>query len=152
MGSLLDHFYDDDFFAQNRDPFEQMRKMRKEMMKDFEEVESGGSVFDNWYRNKFGGGDAGEVTKREDSEFIYYDISIKDMNKDNVSVKVKDGQIFISGQVDKKSRDERNASYFSSSFRRAFPVPSEVDESKVQIESFDEKLIIKFPKLAKTTK
>ena len=33
---LFDQFYNDDFFSSSRDPFEQMRKMRERMMKEFE--------------------------------------------------------------------------------------------------------------------
>lgn len=148
MDSLFDQFYDDDFFGRTHDPFEQMRKMRKRMMKDFDEIDNGGGMFDSWYRKRFGGGDAGEVTKREDKDFIYYDIAIKDLNKEKLNVKVENGQITISGQVEKKSEENGNGSYFSSSFHRSFPAPPDVDADKVQMESSKDKLILKFPKRA----
>ncbi len=147
MDSLFDQFYDDDFFGRTHDPFEQMRKMRKHMMKDFDNLDQGGGMFDSWYRRRFGGGDAGEVTKREDKDFIYYDIAIKDLNKEKLNVKVENGQITISGQAEKKSEENGNGSYFSSSFHRSFPAPPDVDANKVQMEPSKDKLTLKFPKI-----
>lgn len=147
MDSLLDQFYNDDFFGNAHDPFEQMRKMRKRMMKDFDAVENGGGIFDSWYRKRFGGGHAGEVTQREDKDYVYYDIAIKDLNKEKLNVKVENGQISISGQTEKKSQENGDAAFFSSSFHRSFPEPPDVDAKKVQMESSQDKLTLKFPKV-----
>lgn len=129
MDSLFDPFYDDDFFGRSGDPFE-----------------NSGSIFDSWYRKKFGGGDAGEVKKREDKNFIYYDIAIKDLDKEKLKVKVEDGQISISGQTEKKSEENGSGSFYSSSFHRSFPAPPEVDADKFQMEQLKDTLTLKFPK------
>lgn len=147
MDSLLDQLYDDDFFGSAHDPFEQMRKMRKHMMKDFDAMENGGGLFDSWYRKRFGGGNAGEVTQREDKDYVYYDIAIKDLNKEKLNVKVENGQISIAGQIEKKTQEEGDATFFSSSFHRSFPAPPEVDAKQVQMESSQDKLTLKFPKV-----
>lgn len=151
MNSLLDQFYGDDFFGNTHDPFERMRKMRNHMMKDFDALEDGGGLFDSWYRKRFGGGNAGEITQREDKDYVYYDIAIKDLNKEKLNVKVENGQISISGQIEKKTQENGDATLFSSSFHRSFPAPSEVDDKKVQMESSQDKLTLKFPKLQSRT-
>lgn len=151
MNSLLDQFYDDDFFGSVHDPFEQMRKMRKRMMKDFNAFENNEGFFDSWYSKRFGGGHAGEVTQREDKDYIYYDLAIKDLNKEKVNVRVENGQISLSGQIEKKTIENGSETFFSSSFHRTFPAPMEVDAKRVQIDSSEDKLTLKFPKTHKPT-
>jgi HSP20 family molecular chaperone IbpA len=146
MNSIFDQFYNDDFFSRSHDPFEQMRQMRKRMMKDFDPSNSGSGIFDSWYRDRFGGGDAGDIKKREDKNFIYYDIAIKGVDKRNFNFKIADGQISISGQVENKSEENGNGTYFSSSFHRSFPVPPDVDAKKVQVEQDKDLVTLKFPK------
>lgn len=147
MNSLFDQFYNDDFFSSSRDPFDQMRKMRERMMKEFEEPEKGRGLFDSWYKDRFGGGDAGEIKKREDKDFIYYDIAIQGLDKEKLNVKVADGQINITGQIEKKSEEGGSTSFMSSSFHRSFPAPPEVDANKVQMEQSEGRLTLKFPKV-----
>jgi len=151
MKSIFDQFYNDDFFDRSHDPFEEMRKMRERMMKDFEDPQEGLGFFDSWYQGKFGGGSAGEVKKREDEKSVYFDVTIKDVDPKKINIKVENGQIQISGtvekKVEKKSENGDEASYSSSSFHRSFPVPPQVDASKVQIDQQGDKLVLKFPKL-----
>lgn len=147
MEQLLDNFYDDRFFDHSNDPFDQMRKMREKMMKQFEQPQIGGDVFDSWYQKKFGGGNVGEVKRREDDKFVYYEISVKGLNKEKLNVKVSNGQINISGQTETKSETGSSSTLLSSSFHRSFPVPAEVDANKVQMENTDDRIVIKFPKV-----
>jgi HSP20 family molecular chaperone IbpA len=132
---LLDGFYSNDPLGKASDPFEEIRTMRKQMLKEFIEPDEGG-------RN------AGEIKKREDKNFIYYDLALKDLDKEKLDVKVVDGQISISGRIEKKAEENNSSSYFSSSFHRSFPVPSEVDAGKFQIEQGEDHLTLKFPRFA----
>lgn len=146
MDPFFDRFFNDDFFGRSRDPFEEMRRMREGMIKQFEQDEGGG-LFDSWYKKKFGGGNAGDITRREDDHFVYYDIAVDGLRQEKVNVKVENGQLTISGQVEKKSEEGNSGSYFKSSFQRSFPVPSNVDSGKFQLEQGKEKLVVKFPKI-----
>ena len=146
-GPNFDQMFDDDFFGHSRDPFEEMRRMQDRMLKQFggpSGMES--SPFDSWYQRKFGGS-AGEVQRREDDENVYYEIALKGLKKGKVDVKVENGQIAISGEMENKSDGEEGGSYVSSTFHRSFPVPPDVDGNKAQMEQKDGKIIIKFPKL-----
>jgi HSP20 family molecular chaperone IbpA len=151
MDSLFDQFYNDDFFGRSRDPFEEMRRMRERMLKQFDHPDQGGGLFDSWYRKKLGGGEVGDTTKREDDHFVYYDIAIKGLDQNKVSVKVENGRVQISGQIEKRSQDENAGSFFSSSFHRSFPAPSDVDPNKVQMEQEQDKLVVKFSKVEAST-
>lgn len=151
--STLDSFFDDDFFRSSKFPFEEMEKMRERMMKQFESFEnnSRGGIFDSWFKRKFGGGEPGEIRQREDDDFIYYDVVIKDLVNQKLDIRVEGGQITVSGTVEKKSSDKGNKrssqQFFSSTFHRSFPVPYGVDETKAQMEQEGEKIIIKLPKI-----
>lgn len=146
MDPLFDQFFNDDFFGRSRDPFEDMRRMREKMMRQFEPKEGSG-LFDSWFQKKFGGGDAGNIKQREDDHFVYYDISIEGLKHEEVNVKVENGQLSISGQVEKKTQEGDSGTFLSSSFHRSFPVPPSVDTNKVQMEQKDGKIIVKFPKV-----
>ncbi|ODS33037.1 MAG: Hsp20/alpha crystallin family protein [Candidatus Scalindua rubra] len=151
--SMLDSFFDDDFFRSKKSPFEEMEKIRERMMRQFESHsgDSKGGIFDSWFKKKFGGGNPGEIKQREDDDFVYYDITIKDLVNQKLDIQVQDGQITISGTIEKKSSDkedkENSRQYFSSTFHRSFPVPYGVDDTKVQIDQDGEKVIIKLPKI-----
>ena len=82
IDKTLDSFFDDDFFRSNRPPFDEMEKMRERMMNQF--GSSGddlkGGLFDSWFQSRFGGGDPGDIQTREDEDFVYYDVFIKDLS------------------------------------------------------------------------
>lgn len=137
IDSVFDEVFNDDFFSRAHDPFEQMRQMRNRITKDFNEP-------------NLGGGDAGEIKKREDKDFVYYDIGIKGIDKKNFNFKIADGQISISGQVENKSEDNGTGTYFSSSFQRSFPVPPDVDGKRVLVEQDKDRVTLKFPRVSTT--
>lgn len=138
MNSFFDDSFGDDFF-----------QMRKNMLKHFntDEADDGGGMFDSWFGRKFGGGSVADVSKREDDQFVYYDIAVKGLKDEKVNVRVEDGQITISGQVENKTDDEGGASFTSSRFHRSFPVPYGVDPNRVQMTQEKDRLVVKFPKV-----
>lgn len=153
IDKTLDSFFDDDFFRSSKSPFGEMEKMRERMMKQFgssrDDLKNG--LFDSWFKKKFGGGGPGDIQTREDEDFIYYDVVIKDLSNHKLDIRVEDDQIKISGTIEKKSEsnnnEESSRQFFSSTFRRSFPVPPGVDDTKVQMEQDGEKIIIKLPKI-----
>ena len=146
MTSLFDQFYNDDFFDRSLDPFEDMRKMRERILRDFDNPEESTGAFDSWFQKKFGGGSVGDIKKREDSSFVYYDISTKGLDPKKLKVKVENNQISISGETENKSEGDHSETYSKSSFHRSFPAPGHVDAEKVHIEQLADKLVLKFPK------
>ena len=150
----LDSLFDDDFAGQ-KDPFEEMRKMREQMerrMGRFGAKEhSITNPFDSWFTKRFGGGTANDISKREDKDFVYYDISVDDINSTSINTKVENGYITITGSTEKSSggRDRSNPSEttFKSTFSRTFPLPDHVDQNKMQMSTEKNKIILKFPKI-----
>lgn len=108
MDKTFDSFFDDDFFRSSESPFDEMKRMQDSMMKQFgfHDNDSNGGTFDSWFKNKFGGRDPGDIQIREDEGFVYYDVIIKDLSDKKLEILVEDGQIKISGTVEKKSGDK----------------------------------------------
>jgi len=151
----FDSLFDDGFVAQN-DPFEELKKMRKQMEKRMELFETNkhsmSNPFDTWFSDKFGGGTINDISKREDDGFVYYDIKVDDVNSTSIKTKVENGYITITGSIEKKSEQDGKSdsnssqSFYKSSFNRMFPLPENVDESKMQMLTEKDKVILKFPK------
>lgn len=150
----FDSLFDDNFFNQN-DPFEEMKRMRKQMEKRMEYFGTGGpsmsNPFDSWFSDRFGGGTINDISKREDSDFVYYDIQVDDVNVTSIDTKIENGYITITGSLEKKSQslqnDESTQSVFKSTFNRTFPLPAYVDQDKMQMVPEGDKITLKFPKL-----
>lgn len=148
----FDSLFDDDFFGRN-DPFEEMKKMREEMEKRMERFGPGRSTnpFDSWFSDKFGGGTINDISKREDDDFVYYDIKVDDLNSTSVNTKIENGYITITGSVEKKTGDDggdsTSTSVFKSTFNRTFPLPDHVDHNKMEMLPEKDKIVLKFPKI-----
>lgn len=150
----FDGLFDGNFFNQN-DPFDEMKKMRKQMEKRMEDFGAGrrsmSNPFDSWFSDKFGGGTINDISKREDSDFVYYDIQVDDVNATSINTKIENGYITITGSLEKKSQssesDNSAQSVFKSTFNRTFPLPEHVDQNKMQMVPEKDKIILKFPKL-----
>lgn len=156
LDKFYDNFFDDEFFRQNLAPFKQMEKIRKEMDKLFKESTldpSTDTIFDNWFANKFGG-ELGDIEQKEDAKHVSYYIHVPGLEKENINVDVKDEMVNISGKMkevkEKRKSDAIEKSTFSQRFERQFPVPPNVDSSKVDFKVEGENLIIQFPKKIRT--
>ncbi len=150
----FDSLFDDNFFNQN-DPFEEMKQMRKQMEKRMEGFgdnrHSMSNPFDSWFSDKFGGGTINDISKREDNDFVYYDIQVNDVNATSINTKIENGYITITGSLEKKSQSSDNDNsiqgVFKSTFNRTFPLPEHVDQNKMQMTPEKDKIVLKFPKL-----
>lgn len=125
----IELLYSDD----NQNPFEQFEKMHERIFKKF----------------KFPKKNVREsvpIIKREDQQFVYYDIDLDSFDNKKLDVKVENGQIQIMAQTEKHSSTGHSKSYSLSSFHQSFPVPDNVDADKVQMLRESNKLVVKFPK------
>lgn len=124
----------DDFFSESN-PFEQMRKMQEQL--------KGGLV------SSIGS----EISEREDDHYIYFDIKAQDLNLTNISTKVENGYVTVSGVLEKKSGSDSEAdsqsfeSHFKSTFNRTFPLPDHVIGEKMEMIQEKDKVVLRFPKV-----
>lgn len=155
LTTLYDNMFDREFFRQSHHPFEQMEKMRRDMDKFFQSSMNDFSrfTFEDWYGSKFGGS-IGDVRQEEDAKYVYYKINLKGIDKNTIKTDVSGGQVTISGSNSNiQAEEEKGASIRSEGhqfFKRSLPVPGGVDPNKVQFETTDDELVIKFPKMPVT--
>ena len=151
--SQFRNIFNDRFFGP-RDPFAEMQKMSQQMekrMKEFNEDHNfEKNPFDFWYSQQLNGGSIEDIAKRQDDNFVYYEIKVGDFNLTSLNTKVEQGQIRVTGSVEKRDEPGESGniqSYFKSSFARTFPLPEGVDANKMETISEKDKIILKFPKL-----
>ena len=118
---------EDDFMAQ--DPFMAARKLHEQMEK---EMRGGFAGFDVSEEN--------EIVAREDDKSVSYEI--KDVEGGSLNTSVKDGYLTISGE----SKKVNGSISFQSSFHRSFPLPPNVDPSKMETISEKDRVVLRFPK------
>lgn len=154
----FENMFDYDFFNQG-DPFNEMKKLREQMEKQIDSLAKptrrfSSNPFDSWFSDRFGG-TVNDISKREDDDFVYYDIKVEDVNATSIQTKIESGYIMIMGTTEKKSKtsDEKNKDGFSaesickSTFNRTFPLPERVDASKMEMTSEKDKIVLRFPKI-----
>ncbi len=92
----------------------------------------------------------GEIKRREDEKFIYFDLAINGLKDTKLEVKVRDGILEISGNIEQEKTEQGPHSQFKSKsverISRKIPVPENVDVDKMEIETKKDHIIIKFPK------
>jgi hypothetical protein len=86
--NAMSPFSDDGFFDHSGDPFADMEKMQERMMKQFQDRENSSHSLFGFGHGQDGAVEAGEIKKREDDKFVYYDISIKGLNRQKLKVNV----------------------------------------------------------------
>ena len=143
----LDDLFNRDFFKRSRDPFQEMDRIHREMMRSFEKFGLEEEHFGDWFRNNFGGGAPADFQVKEDNDFVYYEIRTGDALPKKLEVDVKDGQVTIRGEIEKKDEKSDSASHYSSTFMRSFPAPENVEAEKFHIEQDPQRIVIKFPKV-----
>jgi len=103
----------------------------------------GGSLFDKPL-SLFGIKNAQpKISTRDDENFVYMEIDLESFDKNSLSAKVENDTVIIEGE----QKLEEGGSSMSSHFYQSFPVPSDTDPSKVDMNHENNKLVLKFPKL-----
>lgn len=122
----LDPFGSDDIFAN-------MREMQKRM-------------FDNM-ASFSGPVGIDDIKSHEDADFVYYELVVPDLKSTNLETNVEDGYLSIFGTVQKSNDEDEVQGFLKSKFYRKFPLPRDVDYTKMQISNENNKVVLKFPKL-----
>jgi len=154
MEKGFDSFFNDDFFR-STDPFESMRQFRKRMDQQFQEFSQESdtqSPFDTWFSHRFGGGSVDDIKQRSDENYLYYEITVDDIEATTLNTRVENGMITIEGETKKEFQNQEEDqnkqahSFMSSRFTRSFPLPAQVDADKMETEHKGNTIILKFPR------
>ncbi len=149
----FDSFFDEDFFS-SQDPYETMRQFRKRMDQQFQEFGQEGdspTPFDTWFSHRFGGGSVEDIKQRSDDKYLYYEITVNDLEATTLNTRVENGMITIEGETKKEfqknepDQNRRSQGFTSSRFTRSFPLPAHVDADKMETEHKGNTVILKFP-------
>lgn len=130
-----DRFFDHD------ELFEEMERMQERMRDHFKNFDHHDLVIDDSFEKTLVGG----VSQREDSEYVYLDVPITDLDETTVDTNVVNDYVTISGTVEKKYN--AGEGLFRSSFSRTFPLPEGVDQNQMAVVPQKGKVTLKFPKL-----
>lgn len=140
------------------DPFSRMEKIHKQMRKRFDE--SYNNIFSddffskdifnfNW-ENKLLSKEI-QVQEFEDDEYKYIELYIEGMAENTIDISISNGIVSISGEMGENKSDHslnyRSMSSYISRFSRSFNVPENVKEGDAKIDTDENKVIIKFPKI-----
>lgn len=156
MEKGFDSFFNDDFFT-SKDPFETMRQFREKMDQQFQELDDKAgtpSPFDSWFSRRFGGGSIDDIKQRSDDKYLYYEITVDDIEATTLNTRVENGMITIEGETRKQLQDSEQGqnkssqSFMSSRFTRSFPLPAQVDADKIITEHKGNTIVLKFPRQA----
>ncbi|EQC47638.1 Hsp20 family protein [Bacteriovorax sp. Seq25_V] len=131
------------------DPFSQMDRLHQQMQNRMNSFFSS-SLSDIGSFESMVSDDI-KVEEFEDDKFKYVNIITDGIDKDSLKMDIANGMISISGQISKtnnsQSPNSTAISSFTSSFARSFTIPDGVAEDKVVVDTDDDKIIIKFPKV-----
>ena len=155
-GHFFDNYFNDDFFNRSDDPFQKMDQFRQKMSEQFKDLEksfhhdSFDNKFKRWFKNRFGGGNASDITTREDDRFVYYELNTGNLSPQNLKIDIKDNMVKITGKTirtkENKENGVKSSSQYYSSFYRVLPVPGGTNADKAKVNVKNHKIIIKFPK------
>mgnify|MGYP000433387651 CR=1 FL=1 len=132
MGPKLDKFK-----KQMEDMLEEEEKEQEEENTLFGSISKGISQFSLAF-------DVGNVEQREDDDFYYYDLEVGSSENNKIEVKIREGNLVLSGTIEKVTENTS----FTSSFNKSFPVPMDSNAEKMSVDQDSKEgfLIIKIPK------
>ncbi|MBS1963253.1 MAG: Hsp20/alpha crystallin family protein [Bdellovibrionales bacterium] len=139
--AFFNGYFDEPFFKRNTDPFGEMAHVRNSLLEEMKVAQKDAKAFDQWFEKKYGGR-VENIRQREDKGHYYYDVAVNDLKDTKVGTSIKNGEITITGYIDKKTK----AGEETTSFTRMFPAPRNIDPNHVEIDQGKDKITIKFEK------
>jgi len=142
---FFDEIFNDDFFDKKYDPFVEIERFRKKMIKmfgnDYQKIFE--SDFNEWFEKRI---------KLEDIKIVYFDnkveIYIPDLKKKNISVNIGNDYIKISYETvynsDIEKKDFKNSFYKSEKYVKYVKLDERFKNKEHSIEIKDDKIVISF--------
>jgi len=130
------NWYLDDFFDQEWEPFEEMKRMQEQFNRIFNESFGRGIRSRGFMPAIKGSFFEPDIDIREEEDNYIVKIDLPGMEKDNINIEIKDNILTVSGERetvieenkgDKFFRQERSYGHFS----RSFPLPDDVKEDQI---------------------
>lgn len=152
----FDSFFNDKFFDNSMNPLKDMENFRNTLRSEFHKMDFGKDlkfsdhIFDAWFNQRFGG-NFGDIQKKEDKQFVYYEFKVDDPAKYNFTARVHNGMIQLTAE-DKTMTQTEKKGYESETINdneieRSFPLPKKVNAKKFKTAIKGNLYIVKFPKV-----
>ncbi len=139
IAGMQRNFQDDDLMGQ-------FIEMRKKMLQLLEE--EGGTP--NLAFDQTNDMADSKIGSREDDKNYYYDVDLGEIDQNSLKMDIKDGYIYINGEMKKEEKEESKLGVSSrtmvSSFSKTVPIPSDAEAKKAKIEQKNSILTITIPK------
>jgi len=149
--SFNSEWYWDDFFRDEWDPFEEMRQIQKRLNKMFND--SFGRGFRSYGAGPFSQKSFFEpdVDIKEDDNYYIITMDIPGMDKDKISVEIKDKVLKVSGERQTLLEENKGGKFFRKErsyghFSRAIPLPNNIKEDQISAQYNNGVLSIKIAK------
>lgn len=157
---LFGHFFDQGFFSLQNNPFQEMKKLRQQMLDSIEKQHQ--SIFQNTWQNMFDdrppmqndllSNQEMHFDTVEESDRYVVTIRIPDLSNNRLKIDVNENGISVNGQF--SQIQEQNDSFANSivrsekhrSISRKIPLPINADHASAIIENKKDKIIIILPK------
>ncbi len=158
--SMLDNFFNDDFFTNTDEPFKEMEKMHQEMMQRMEKSFKGAfdDSWDTWFNTKFtnngllsDGSRLSEQTEETKDAYIYR-FTAPDLKGKKLNVKIDDRGITIQGdyvqQTEKTDKEDKVIARQEArrSIYERFSIPEDADVQKAEINNNGNEVTVRLPK------
>jgi len=153
-GDMFGNFFDDEFFSRGSDPFKEMEELRRNIFKDFNNYE--GNLFnkswDDWYGRRFGKDDIEMFTEETDDEVVMR-FKIPGLKKNTFNIDINENRIHVAydAKIINEKEDDKGMRYYQSSqqqhISKTFPTPANVDATRAEIDTKDEEVIVRLPKV-----
>jgi len=146
----------DDRHDQMQKQIQEMLKARAEMFRSllddssFQDMSSRMEKLMQQFENDdfFVGGDdvIGEYDWKETKSHHILSLKVKQIKDRPLDIKIKNGRIYLKGDVESQTAKENRKSITRVHFEREFSIPSGVDETRPEFENKQGELLIKFKK------
>ena len=155
FNKTFDTYFDDEFFEKALNPLKDMGDFRNALRSEFQKVDFSKDfnvsdhIFDAWFNHRFGG-DYGDIKRKEDKKYVYYQFKVDNPKKYKFTTKVHDGMVELS--ADRKTVTKKDQKGYTSKtvteskLERSFPLPKNVNAEKFKTAVKGNQYIVKFPK------
>ena len=152
---MFDHFFDDDFFSRQADPFAEMERMQKQLDKMIGSQSRGifNDSWNSWFGDRFfGGADDVEFNQKEKNDSYIITLRIPNLKKNKLDIKIDENGVSISGEfsqmAEKKDADGNIISKreVHRTISKNFPISGDADHEKAEVKNNKDKIIITLPK------
>lgn len=148
---FFDSIFSSKFFSRDYNPFEEIERFDKEIMKLLNEREKKifSESFNKWFNERVDAADMGIKNYETEKEYVM-ELSIPDAKEKNISIEIKKDYLKVSSKKSISKEEKKKGSEFKSasyeSIEKYIKLPEKLSGKDYTTEISGDKVIIKFKK------